>query len=365
MPEQRRPPRRERPSIDYRLVKRLRLPASFAISPDPVYEDDRDELWLPARLADVGLAQWVAEVRQGAEASCRELGAQALRAAQRRRMASRPPGPSLFQVRDVRTSAGLSLRFYRPASRALPAVLFLHGGGFVIGDLESHDSICRQLAETAGVTVVAVDFRRAPEHPGPAAVDDAVVAYDRVRKHLDDVGGDTRAGVALAGDSSGAAIALLAAVRLRDGGQRPSALLLVYPNADLTLTRASVEANGHGWGLEADDLRWFVEQWAPDPGQRTSPRLSPLHAELTGLPPTVLATAEHDPLRDEGDALAARLRASGVDVAHRPHPGLVHGFLGLVHLSTAAAGASARLFRHLGDVLRGAATGGNVSPPFR
>ncbi len=123
-----------------------------------------------------------------------------------------------------------------------------------MGDLESHDSTCRRLARTADVVVLAVDYRLAPEHPGPAAVEDAVSAYDWVAKHLADLGGDLAAGVALAGDSSGGAVALLAAVRLRDAGRLPSALLLAYPNVDMTLAQPSVDQQGHGWGLEAEDL---------------------------------------------------------------------------------------------------------------
>jgi len=254
-------------------------------------------------------------------------------------------------VRDLRTDGGLPLRLYRPAPRPRPTVLYLHGGGFVMGDLDSHESTCRRLAETADVTVVAVDYRLAPEHPGPAAVEDAVCAYDWALQRLPELGGVPAAGVALAGDSSGGAVALLAAVRLRDAARPPSALLLAYPNVDMTLSHPSVEEQGHGWGLDAQDLRWFVEQWVPDPGRRDDPRVSPAHAELSALPATVLATAEHDPLRDEGDALAGRLREAGVDVEHLTHPGLVHGFLRLGHLSPGAARAGARLFGHFGRVL--------------
>ncbi len=232
-------------------------------------------------------------------------------------------------------------------------VVYLHGGGFVIGDLDSHDSTCRRLSRVAGVAVVAVDFRLAPEHPGPAAVDDAVLAYRWVHRHLVRLGGDRSAGVALAGDSSGGALALLAATRLRDDVGPPTALLLAYPNVDMTLTRPSVTSEGHGWGLEEDDLRWFVEQWAPEPDQRRDPRVSPWHADLAVLPPVIVATAEHDPLRDEGDALAGQLRAAGVEVQHRRHPGLVHGFLGLGHRSPAAAAAGQVLFEQFAALLPG------------
>jgi acetyl esterase len=230
-------------------------------------------------------------------------------------------------------------------------LLYLHGGGFVMGDLDSHDSTCRRLARTADVTVMALDYRRAPEHPGPIAVQDAVAAWVWVSGRLAELGGDPAAGLALAGDSAGGAIAVLAAVRLRKTGHRPTALLLAYPNADMTLSQPSIESEGHGWGLEAEDLRWFVEQWVPDPARRADPAVSPLHADLSGLPPVVLATAEHDPLRDEGEALAVRLRDAGVEVDHRPHPGLVHGFLGLGHVSPAAARAGSALFTRFAQLL--------------
>jgi len=314
-----------------------------------------------AGVADEGLARWVAQVRQDSGPSCREMGAQGLRKASRRRAGSRPRGPQLPLVQDLRTEAGLPLRLYRPALQPRPAVLYLHGGGFVMGDLDSHDSTCRRLARTADVMVLAVDYRLAPEDPGPAAVEDAVSAYDWVAEHLADLGGDLAAGVALAGDSSGGAVALLAAVRLRDAGRLPSALLLAYPNVDMTLAQPSVDQQGHGWGLEAEDLCWFVEQWVPDPDCRNDPIVSPRHADLAALPPTVLATAEHDPLRDEGDALVRQLREGNVDVEHLPHPGLVHGFLGLGHLSPAAAQAGEALFARFGASLRQAPPEASVS----
>jgi acetyl esterase/lipase len=303
-------------------------------------------------LADEGLIRWVSEVRRSVGPSCREAGAERLRASAQARWASRPCGPELALVQDLRTDQGLAVRVYRPSLNLRPAVLYLHGGGFVMGDLESHDGTCRRLARIADVTVLAVDYRLAPEHRGPAAVEDTVGAFVWARQHLQELGGDPEAGVALAGDSSGGALAVLAAVRLHVGGMTPSALLLAYPNADMTLRTDSVTQEGHGWGLETDDLRWFVEQWLPAPDRCDDPQVSPAHADLTGLPPTLLATAEHDPLRDEGNALVQQLRDVGVEVQHVPHAGLVHGFLGLSHVSEAAADAGRDLFDRFGDLLR-------------
>jgi acetyl esterase len=280
-----------------------------------------------------------------------------VRAAARERDASRPPGPQLPMVRNL-VVGDLPARLYRPAPVPRPLVIYLHGGGFVLGSLTSHDAICRRLARTAGVAVLALDYRLAPEHPEPAAIDDALLAFASATAHRPMLGGDPEQGVGLAGDSAGGALAVLAAVRLRDAGTPAASLLLAYPNADMTLSEPSVTREGHGWGLEADDLRWFVEQWIPDPARRADPAVSPLHADLTGLPPAVIATAGHDPLHDEGEALARLIAAGGADVRHRPHPGLVHGFLSLGQISPAAGQAAEQLFRDYGELVsQGSAAG--------
>jgi acetyl esterase len=307
-------------------------------------------------VADEGLARWVARVRQADGPPCRAVGAERLREAARNRAANRPRGPGLPLVQDLTTGEGRALRLYRPGPEPLPLVLYLHGGGFVMHDLDTFDGTCRQLARTANVAVLAVDFRRPPEHPGPAAVEDAVSAAAWAGPRLRELGGDPSAGIGLAGDSSGGAIAVLAAIRLRDRRgdvAPPSALLLAYPNADMTLSEPSVQAEGRGWGLETDDLRWFVEQWVPDPRHRANPAVSPVHADLAGLPPVMIATAEHDPLRDEDGKLARLLAEAGTDVSCLPHPGLVHGFLGLAHCSPACARARDNLFARFGGLVRG------------
>ena len=168
----------------------------------------------------------------------------------------------------------------------------------------------------------------------------------------DDLGGSTEVRrAALAGDSSGGAIALLAAVDLVSAGESPSALLLAYPNADMTLSGRSVEEKSRGWGLDRRDLTWFVQQWVPEAGRRKDGRVSPLHADLAGLPPAVLATVEHDPLRDEGRALVERMRAAGVAVDHVHEGGLVHGFLGLGSISRAAEIAGEELYERFARLL--------------
>src|ERR1700753_3957816 len=218
-------------------------------------------------VADDGLARWLADTRRSNGPANRVLGVHRVRAAARARDDARPPGPYLPFVRNL-VIGDLAARLYRPSPGPRPLVIYLHGGGFVIGSLESHDGLCRLLARTADVTVLALDYRLAPEHPGPAAVDDATLAFASAAQNLPMLGGDPERGVSLAGDSAGGALAVLAALRLRAAGTPASSLLLAYPNGDMTLSEPSVESEGHGWGLETDNLRWFVEQWAADPPRR-------------------------------------------------------------------------------------------------
>ena len=235
------------------------------------------------------------------------------------------------------TIADVPVRIYQPGGHAV--VAYFHGGGFVLGDLDTHDAQVRRLAAATAATVVAVDYRRAPEHPWPAAVEDATA----VVTHL---AGDGTP-VAVAGDSAGGLIAILTALR-----QIPVvAQLLVCPNTDPTLRSASVAEKGQGWLLDADTLRRWVAMWLPDPGLRASPLTNPLVADLHGLPPAVVVTAEHDPLRDEGNTYAVRLRDAGVPVTHRCEPGLVHNFPTLRDVLPSAAAAEDRFLRDAAALL--------------
>jgi acetyl esterase len=304
-------------------------------------------------LADEGLAEYVAAVRADPGPSARQLGAPALRAASARRAADRPRGPALASVVDhaAGPDGSVRARLYRPVDDARPLLVYLHGGGWTLGDLESHDRTCRRLAKAADVAVLAVDYRRAPESTWPAALDDAVEAYRwSVLQGPDLVGTSV---VGLGGDSAGGNLATLVCLRLRDAGEpQPRAQLLVYPNTDLTFSSPSVVTEGTGWGLDADDAIWFAEQWVPDRDRRSHPRVSPLlEPDLSGVAPAVVVTAEHDPLRDEGDAYADRLMAAGVPTTHRCEVGMVHGFLGLDLFSPAAAAASGRYFDDVSNAL--------------
>ncbi|MFF4554410.1 alpha/beta hydrolase [Streptomyces sp. NPDC001422] len=304
-------------------------------------------------LADAELAAFVETVRQDPGPPARAVGAAELRRAQRLRAEVRPPGPEIAHVEDLPVGRGaVGARLYRPSPTRGPLVVFLHGGMWTIGDLESHDRACRRLALRTGTAVLSVDFRRAPEHPWPAAVDDCV---DAIRWAA--VDGGSSVGIAgptvVMGDSSGGNLAALACLRLRDeGGPLPAAQILVYPNTDLTLSCPSTRLKDTGWALTTDDVAWGVEQWVPDPSRRADPSVSPLYAsDLGGLPPAVVITAEHDPLRDEGNAYAARLAEADVPVRHRCEAGMIHGFLTLDTLSPAAAAAGERVFADVADLL--------------
>lgn len=290
-------------------------------------------------LADRELDEWVAGMRGGPVA----FDVDEVRAQGRARALARRRGPDLSHVADleVRGPAGpLATRLYEPGNAGGKVIVYLHGGMWMLGDLETHDRTCRLLASATHTRVLAVDFRRAPEHSWPAAVDDAVAAVAWASAEL------AADAPVLAGDSSGGHLALLGALRLRDQSLPCGGLLLACPNTDLRLSSRSIRELGHGWGLDADSLRWAVAQWLPPGVAPEDPAVSPLLADLAGLPPTVVITADHDPLRDEGDALAEALRAARVPVVHRCEPGIVHGFIQNLDLvSPAAARATARFHR--------------------
>ncbi|WP_433429866.1 alpha/beta hydrolase [Nonomuraea sp. CA-141351] len=243
-------------------------------------------------------------------------------------------------MEDLHGPNGLPLRHYRPCEQARPLMVFAHGGAFVMGDLDTHDRTCRRIADACDVEVLAVDYRRTPEHLYPAAIDDvaAVLRWSHP--------------AAVAGDSAGGYLATMACLRLRDAGDPlPAVQILICPNTDLTLSQPSVVDKGTGHALDADFLSWAIAQWAPDSATRAlaSPLLTP---DLHGLPDTLIVTAEHDALRDEGDAYARRLAQVGVRVTHRREPGLVHGFIQNMDLtSPEAAAAHDRLFRDIASLI--------------
>ncbi|HEV2770097.1 MAG TPA: alpha/beta hydrolase [Solirubrobacteraceae bacterium] len=217
-------------------------------------------------------------------------------------------------------------------STALPAILYLHGGGWVVGDLDGVDALCRALANRAQAIVVSADYRLAPEHRFPAGLDDAETVLAWMHARADELGAD-RDRLAVGGDSAGANLAAALARRARDahGPACPAlrAQLLVYPALDGALATASAVEVGEGYGLTREQMRWYWDAYAPEGAART-PDASPLRAsDLGGLPPAVIVLAELDPLRDDGLDYAERLRAAGVEADVRVWPGMVHGFLRL------------------------------------
>ena len=249
------------------------------------------------------------------------------------------------ETQDIRipTSAGdIAARIYRPEHDGpLPTIVFAHGGGFVIGDVETHDNQARSLCRGADAVVVSIDYRLAPEAPWPAAIHDA---YDAVRwaaDNIDELGGDP-ARLAIAGDSAGGNIAAVVAQLCRDNGPALAAQLLIYPAVDLDAEAAypSRVENAEGYFLTADDMVWFREHYIGEAPDHADPLISPLRGRLEGLPPAVVATAEFDPLRDEGNAYADALRAAGVRVEARCYDGMVHGFFDMGVLSEGAQAAT-------------------------
>lgn len=243
----------------------------------------------------------------------------------------RPAEPAVTEDRTIEGPGGeIPVRIYRPAADGpLPVVVYFHGGGFVIGGIETHDGLCQQLATGVRAVVVSVDYRLAPEHPFPAAVEDAEAATSWAREHAGELGGDP-ARIAVGGDSAGGNLAAVTARRLRDAGSHPIGFqLLFYPVTDFVGAHPSHVENGEGYMLTSEMMDWFKLHYlgGSDPAH---PDASPLHAEdLSGLPPALVITAEFDPLRDEGEAYAARLVDAGVEARASRHAGMIHGFVSL------------------------------------
>jgi acetyl esterase len=247
------------------------------------------------------------------------------------------PPETVAGVEDGRVpgpAGDIPVRVYTPEGRApLPVLVFFHGGGWVIGSLESHDGICRLLANRAGCVVVSVDYRLAPEHPYPAAAEDAYAATRWVAEHAATLGGDPQR-IAVGGDSAGGNLTAVVALMARDrGGPRLVHQLLVYPVTDAPGGNRSYRENGEGYFLTTTMMEWFWEHYTGGDPSRRDPYLAPLHAtDVRGLPPALVITAEFDPLRDEGEAYAERLRAAGVPVQVTRYPGMIHGFFGMTGL---------------------------------
>lgn len=222
----------------------------------------------------------------------------------------------------------IPLRLYTPrAPGPRPGLIWFHGGGWVTGSLDSHDGLCRQLALDTGAVVVAVDYRLAPEHRFPAAVEDALAATRWVADRAARLGIDAGR-LAVGGDSAGGNLAAVVSAIARDGGPPLCWQLLVYPITDCDLDTPSYRENAVGYLLTRAGMAWFWDHYLPDPASRAHPHASPLRApDLSNLPPAYVITAEYDPLRDEGESYARRLRDAGVPTRLDRFEGMVHGFL--------------------------------------
>lgn len=221
------------------------------------------------------------------------------------------------------------LRAYTPmaATGPFPLLVYFHGGGFVIGNLDTHDDVCRELCAGTGCVVVSVDYRLAPEHKFPAASDDGLAATRWVAEHAAELNGDA-ARLAIGGDSAGGNLATVTALRIRDeGGPQLCGQMLVYPVTDhYSADMPSMRDNGTGYGLAREEMVWYSDHYLRDDADIDNPRASPLRApSLRGLPPAWVGTAEFDPLRDEGEAYAKRLAAEGVPTAFKRYDGAIHG----------------------------------------
>lgn len=242
--------------------------------------------------------------------------------------------------------AGVPARYYEPADVGDgpgPLLVFFHGGGYIYGDLDSHDAVCRFLAERAGVRILAVAYRLAPEARFPAAYDDSVDAYAEILERADEWHAD-RDRIGVGGDSAGGNLATLVAIEAAKRGWPCAFQLLVYPLTDMTGAAKSRTTFADGFYLTERFMDLATAGYVPDEGMRTDPRVSPLYAELPrDLAPAFVATAGFDPLRDEGEAYVERMRAAGVEVRLVRYPALIHGFVNMVGVGRAPRVAVAEL----------------------
>ena len=245
---------------------------------------------------------------------------------------ARVPVASIEERKIPGPGGEIGVRVYRPGKKGrLPVLLFYHGGGWVIGDLDTNDNQCRMLANRASAAVVSVDYRLAPEHPFPAALEDSYAALEWVSRNAESMGLDPSR-IAVGGGSAGGNLAAAVALMARDrGGPRIACQLMVYPATNLLeFSTASHRSFAEGYGLTREHVEFFRDSYLPEAADRKSPYASPLLAEsLKGLPPAIVITAGFDVLRDEGIAYAERLEAAGVPTVRAHYPSMIHGFVSM------------------------------------
>ena len=294
--------------------------------PPPAAAGLAPQAWALGRLSDVATPSETPsdqETRRLNEIRCAVFG--------------RPPETHV--AADDVDAGGVPARLYVPqaATEGGPLLVFFHGGGWVQGSVQSHDSGCRWLADRAGMRVLSADYRLAPEHVFPAAFDDALAVYVAV---AEDPGRFGAGSVAVGGDSAGGNLAAALCLHARDADlPMPAFQWLLYPVTDAPDRHGTYETYAEGFYLSSERMRYLFGRYVPDPAQREDPRVAPLAApDLGGLPPGFVATCLADPLRDEGEAYARRLRAAGIEVEHSREP-LLHGYLSTTALRTGRAGA--------------------------
>jgi len=265
-----------------------------------------------------------------------------------------PPLPRIEDIRIPGPAGEIPARVYAPRAGGapLPAVAYFHGGGWVQGDLETHHGLCARLAKHAGVLVVAVDYRLAPEHKFPAAVEDCLAAYRWLRTRGRDAGADP-ARVAVAGDSAGGNLSAVVSQLAAAGGTPvPTCQVLIYPAVDFALETASHRELADGHVIPRDRIVWYGEQYLKSEADKADLRASPMRASsLAGQPPALIVTAGFDPLRDEGRAYGDRLREAGVDVVHREYPGQIHAFISLTKAIPQGMACTLEVAEYLGKRL--------------
>jgi len=274
-------------------------------------------------------------------------------------MGAAPVKPPESEDRSVPGPSGpIPIRIYRPIGdepatlpQPLPVVVFFHGGGWVIGSIETHEPLCQQLAVQVPAVVVSVEYRLAPEHPFPAGLKDAMAAVVWVAEHAVDIGVDA-ARLAVAGDSAGGNISTVVSRWARDSGGPPIAFqLLIYPEIELAGTYPSQRENGHGYLLTTEMNEWFIGHYLGEQDRR-NPDASPIYADdLSRLPPAFVITAEYDPLRDEGEAYAKRLIDAGVDARFVRYDGMIHGFAQMNAILPGATAAISEASQAIRDAL--------------
>lgn len=334
-----------------RSLTRLPAPMLKAMAKNAVTEVD-------GRTLDPGMGALLGQAARGPgiESQSPREAREATRQAFALMNAPRAKGVGVTELAIPGPGGTLTLRHYWPAQGEASGALlvYFHMGGCVIGDLDACDSFCSQVCAASGTGVLSVDYRLAPEHPYPAAVEDALAAFRWVRDHASEFGGDA-ARIAVGGDSAGGMLAAIVAQETaRTDEQGPVLQVLIYPWTDMTASGGSMESCAACAPLSAAGMRWFQSHYVPPGTDATAPRLSPgLADDLSGQPPALVYTAGFDPLRDQGEAYSRKLEAAGVPVTFREYADLPHGFTAMGGVSRRAGEANAEIVADIAGRLVG------------